>query len=67
MNLQQQLLDLDVTVNQISSGINAVYLMSMGLDRTLDPCTDGFDAVCGYLTDASRTLREQLDACLKAV
>jgi len=67
MNLQQQLLDLDETVNRISSGIHAVSLMSMGLDRTLDPCTDGFDAVCGYLTDASRTLREQLDACLKAV
>lgn len=49
MSLREQLLDLDVTVNQISSGINAVYLMSMGLDRTLDPCTDGFDAVCGYL------------------
>ena len=67
MSLQKQLLDLDETVNQISRGINAVNLMSMGLDRRLDPCMDGFDAICDYLEDASQTLRNQLDACLKAM
>ena len=67
MSLQEKLLDLDVTVNQISKGINAVALMSAGLDPELDPCLDGFDAICDYLGSTSRTLREQLDACLQAM
>lgn len=44
MSLRGQLLDLTVTVNQITSGVNAVTLISMGLDRTIDLCMDGFDA-----------------------
>lgn len=67
MSLQEQLLDLDVTVDRISKGINAVVLMSEGLDKVVDPYADGFGAVCDYLTDAGRTLRVQLDACLEAV
>ena len=67
MSLQEQLLDLDSTVNQISRGINAVTLMSTGLDRDLDPCIDGFDAICDYLTSASQTLQTQLNACLDTV
>ena len=58
---------MDVTVNQISKGIDAVTLMSMGLDQTLAPYADGFDVACDYLAGASRTLREQLDVCLSAV
>ena len=58
---------MDVTVNQISRGIHAVNLISIGLDQTLDPNLDGLDAICDYLSEAGRTLREQLDACLKAV
>lgn len=67
MNLQELLLDLDMSVNKISRGINAVTLMSAGLDREMDPCVDGFDAICDYLFDISQTLRTQLDACLEAV
>lgn len=67
MSLQKQLLDLDVTVNQISKGVSALVLMSQGLDQALEPCTDGFDVICGYLTDASRTLRAQTDACLSTL
>ena len=66
MNIQEQLLDLDVTVNQISSGIHAVSLMTSGLDQGLDPCLDGFYAICDYLSDTGQTLRQQLDACLSA-
>lgn len=66
MTLQEQLLDLDVTVNQIFRGIHAVNLMSMGLDQTLDPNLDGLDAICDYLSDTGQTLRDQLDACLAA-
>ena len=64
MNLQEQLLDLDVTVNRISRGIDAVALMSEGLDQDLDPRIDGFHAICEYLFDTGQTLREQLDLCL---
>ena len=67
MDLRERLLDLDETVNRLSSGISAVTLMSMGLDQTLEPYVDGFDVVCRYLGDTSRTLREQLDACLQAM
>lgn len=67
MSLQEQLLDLDETVDRISKGINAVVLMSTGLDKAADPYADGFYAVCDYLTDAGRVLRTQLDDCLKAV
>ena len=67
MNLQQQLLDLDETVNRISCGIHAVSLMSMGLDQTLDPNLDGLDAICSYLSHTGQILRAQLDLCLDTV
>ena len=64
MTLQERLLDLDVTVSQISREINAVAAMSRGLDRVDDPCADGFYAISDYLSDTSQTLRDQLDLCL---
>ena len=67
MTLQERLLDLDVTVSQISREINAVAAMSRGLDRVDDPYADGFYAISDYLSDTSRTLREQLDLCLDMV
>ena len=67
MNLQQQLLDLDVTVNRISRGISAVSLMSTGLDQDLDPRLDGFNAICEYLFDTDQMLRRQLNLCLDTV
>lgn len=67
MTLQEQLLDLDVTVNRISREINAVAAMSRGLDRVDDPYADGFYAISDYLSSTSRTLRDQLDACLAAI
>ncbi len=57
MTLQEQLLDLDMTVNRLSKGIHAVTLMSMGLNETRDPNLDGLDVVCDYLSDTGRTLR----------
>lgn len=67
MTVQEQLLDLDVTVSQISREINAVSAMSKGLDRVDDPYADGFYAISDYLSNTSRTLREQLNLCLEAV
>ena len=57
MTLQEQLLDLDMTVNRLSKGIHAVTLMSMGLNETRDLNLDGLDVVCDYLSDTDRTLR----------
>ena len=67
MTLQEQLLDLDVTVNRISRGIHAVFLISRGLDQAVGPDVDGLDAICEYLSDSDKILRKQLDCCLDTV
>lgn len=67
MSLHEELLDLETAVYQVSKGINAVEAMTAGLNRTVDPYADGFGAICDYLLQANRNLREHMDACLKAV
>lgn len=67
MSLHEELLDLDTAVYQISKGINAVEAMTAGLNRTADPYADGFGAICDYLLQADRNLREHMDNCLKAI
>lgn len=67
MSLKEALLDLDTAAHNISKGVNAVQLMSQGLNRTLDPYADGFDALCDYLLEADEALRRQVDICLKAL
>ena len=39
----------------------------MGLNRTHTPYADGFGAICDYLLQADRNLREHMDSCLKAI
>ena len=60
-------LTLEITANQISRLINAVELMSTGLDLEDDPHADGFFAVCGYLVQTDQTLRKQVKNCLHAL
>ena len=67
MSLQEELLDLSDTVNRVSSGVNAVLLMTMGLGRASDPYADGFGAICDYLVQTDQELQEQMKACLKAM
>lgn len=67
MRLQEELLDLSDTVRRVSSGINAVQVMTMGLGRASDPYADGFGAICDYLLQADQDLQKHLEACLKAV
>lgn len=67
MSLQEELLELSEAAGQISRGVNAVALMSKGLNKTLDPFADGFGAISDYLITADRELRERLDACLNAM
>ena len=67
MSLQKELLELEVAANQVSRLINAIDLMSIGLDQEDDSYADGFFAVCDYLIQADRTLRTQVKNCLKAL
>ena len=67
MSLREELLDLETAVYQVSRGINAVEAMTMGLNRTHTPYADGFGAICDYLLQADRKLREHMDSCLKAI
>ena len=67
MSLKKELLDLEITANQISRLINAVELMSTGLDLEDDPHADGFFAVCGYLVQTDQTRRKQVENCLHAL
>lgn len=67
MDLHEELLDLETAVIQISRGVKALEVMSMGLPRTLDPYADGLDAICDYLSQANQDLQRRVDACLKAV
>ena len=67
MSLREELLDLETAVYQVSKGINAVEAMTMGLHRAVDPYADGFSAICDYLLQADRNLREHMDICLRAM
>ncbi|USF28619.1 hypothetical protein N510_003583 [Firmicutes bacterium ASF500] len=67
MGLREELLDLDAAANHISSIINAVDLMSAGLDRDDSPYAGGFFAVCRCLVQADQALREQVQKCLNAL
>ena len=53
MNIREELIDLDAAVR--------------GRDRLDDPYADGFYVISDYLASTSRTLRDQLDACLAAM
>ena len=67
MSLRDELLDLDEAVSQVSRNANAIAAMSRGLDQVDDPYADGFYAVSDQLTEAVKTLRNQMDVCLKTV
>lgn len=67
MNIQEELIDLDAAVNQVSGGVNAIAAMSRGLDRVDDPYADGFYFLADHLIEAVQNLREQTDRCLQAM
>ena len=53
MSLREELLDLETAVYQVS--------------KAVDPYADGFSAICDYLLQADRNLREHMGICLKAM
>ena len=66
MELKEAWLYIENPAARISSGINAIGIMAMGLAQMKDPYADGFNAVWNYLTDAERDFQVQLQACLNA-
>ncbi len=67
MSLHEELLELDSAVSNLSQGVNALQVMSMGLFQALDPYADGFNALLNYMLDADREVRKYMDDCLKAI
>ncbi len=67
MSLHEELLELDSAVRNLSQGVNALQVMSLGLFEALDPYADGFSALLDYMRDADREVREYMDNCLKAI
>ncbi len=67
MSLHEELLDLDSAVTRLSQGVNALGLMTMGLDREAEPYADGFEVLFRYMLDVNREIRKYLDNCLRAI
>ncbi len=67
MSLREELLDLDSAIRNLSQGVNALGLMSLGLAQALDPYADGFNTLFCYMADADREVHQHLEDCLKAV
>ncbi len=67
MSLHEELLELDSAVRNLSQGVNALEVMSLGLSQALDPYADGFSALLNYMLDADQEVRKYMDNCLKAI
>ena len=60
----QRPLDLEVIATQISDGINASGIMTMGLEQLQSPYAGGFSAVWHYLSQANQELQRQAESYL---
>lgn len=66
MEYPEALFDLEEPARRISSGINAIGIMAMGLVQAKDPYAEGFCSVWDYLDDADRDFQKRVKACLLA-
>lgn len=66
MEYLEPLLELEEPARRLSSGINAIGLMTLGLAQAKDPYAEGFHMVWSYLVDADRDFQEQVKDCLSA-
>lgn len=67
MSLHEDLDDLEIAIHNVSQGVNAIGVMTLGLMQAHDPYADGFNALYGYLVDADREVQKHLAACLTAM
>lgn len=66
MEYPEVLFDQEGPARRISSEINAIGVMAMGLAQAKDPYAEGFCAVWDYLDDADRDFQKRVKACLLA-
>ena len=67
MSLREDMDNLDSAIQNVSWGINALGIMSLGLSGAKDPYADGFNALYIYLLDTNKELHKHLDACWNAL
>ena len=67
MGLWEELDDLQVAIQDMSQGINAMEAVTLGLLYAKQPYADGLNALSTYLAMADREVHRCLEACLKAV
>ena len=67
MSLHEDLDDLEIAIHNVSQGVNAIGVMTLGLMQAHDPYADGFNALYIYLLDANKELHKHLDACWNAL
>lgn len=67
MSLWDDMDDLDIAIQSVSQGINALKVMTSGLLSEKAPYADGFNALSTYLIEADREVHKYLTACLKAL
>lgn len=67
MSLWENLDDLDIAIQNVSQGINAMEAMTLGLIQAKDPYADGFNALCTYLFQADMEVHKRLTACLNEI
>ncbi len=67
MSLRGNMDQLEIAIHDISQGINALEVMTLGLMEAQDPYADGFNALFCYMQDADQAVHKHLDNCLKEV
>ena len=64
MDIQRHMLELEIAVQRITDGQNAIQIMVLGLEGTGSRYAGGLNAIYHYLSEAEHMLKAQLTACL---
>lgn len=67
MSLKIEMENLRIAINEVSQGVRAVELMTMGLLYGQEPYADGFNALSAYLVEADREVQKHLTTCLNLI
>ena len=67
MSFSKELDDLEIAIQDVSQGINALGAMTLGLIQAKDPYADGFNALYSYLFQADMEVHKHLTACLDKI
>lgn len=67
MGFNKELDDLAIAIRDVSQGINALGVMTLGLAQARDPYADGFNALYTYLFQADMNVYTRLKTCLDKI